>query len=388
MTRGEGRRDQDRGAFGTVSQLPSGRWRAMYYGPEGKAGRRYKAPTTFVTKKAARQWLSTVQADIIRGKWLPPEDETPAAPGTKALTLATYANTWLEQRDLRDRTHEHYRKLLDAHIIGKPIGNLPLRSITADDVRAWYAKLDKDTPTLRAHCYGLLRTIMGTAVADSKMAANPCVIRGAGSVQRAVKIRPATIDELAKLVDAMDPPRYKAMVLLAAWCALRFGELTELRRKDIDIEDAVIRVRRGVVRTGKTFKVGSPKSTAGTRDVNIPPHLLPAIKDHLVDHTAPGPESLLFPAVGNADQHLQPSTFYRRYYAARDAAGRPDLRFHDLRHTGAVLAAATGATQAELMARLGHSTAAASQRYQHAAEGADKRIAAALSKLVTGTDTP
>jgi len=59
-------------------------------------------------------------------------------------------------------------------------------------------------------------------------------------------------------------------------------------------------------------------------------------------------------------------------------AGPPDLRFHHLRHTGAVLAAATGATLAELMARLGHSTVSAAMRYQHATADTDKAIAAAL----------
>ncbi len=382
MTRGEGRRRQDRGAFGTVSKLPSGRWRAMYYGPEGKRGRRYRAPTTFTTKRAARQWLATVQADLIRGKWLPPVDEQPPAAGARALTLGAYAATWLAQRDLKERTAEHYRALYTAHI-ARPLSGLPIASITADDIRAWYADLDKSTPTLRAHCYGLLRTIMGTAVTDGKIPANPCVIRGAGSVERAHTIRPASLDELAKLVDAM-PQRYQAMVLLASWCALRFGELTELRRADVDLEDGVIRVRRGVVRVDKTFKVGGPKSVAGSRDVSIPPHLLPALRDHLVDHVEPGADSLLFPAVGGG--HLAPSTLQRHYYKAREAAGRPDLAFHHLRHTGAVLAASTGATLAELMARLGHSTPAAALRYQHVAQGADKRIAAALSELVT--DTP
>ena len=76
------------------------------------------------------------------------------------------------------------------------------------------------------------------------------------------------------------------------------------------------------------------------------------------------------------------------FYPARSAAGRPGLRFHDLRHTGAVLAAATGATLAELMARLGHSTVSAAMRYQHAAEDRDKAIAAALSELAAGTVTP
>jgi hypothetical protein len=70
------------------------------------------------------------------------------------------------------------------------------------------------------------------------------------------------------------------------------------------------------------------------------------------------------------------------------AAGRPDLRLHDLRHTGATLAAVSGATLAELMARLGHSTPGAAMRYQHAAADRDKVIAAALSKLATGDVTP
>lgn len=76
----------------------------------------------------------------------------------------------------------------------------------------------------------------------------------------------------------------------------------------------------------------------------IPPHLLPAIREHLLQHTAPGKDGLLFPA--SSGGHMQPSSLYRVFYRARLAAGRPDLRWHDLRHTGAVLAAQTGATLA------------------------------------------
>ena len=370
--------------FGSIDQRASGRWRAQYYGPEGRKGRRYAAPSTFRTKREARQWLNAVEIDMLRRVWVEPT-ATAAAPGAAVLTLASYAGLWLEQRDLKDRTREHYRKLLDGHILPSRLARLPIKSITADDVREWYSKLDRTRPTLRAHAYGLLRTIMGTAVTDGKLPANPCVIRGAGSAKRAVKIRPATPDELVKLTDAM-PDRYQAMVLLASWCALRFGELTELRRRDIDIDDGVIRVRRGVVRTKAAgFSVTTPKSQAGERDVEIPPHLLPALREHLVEHTQPGPDGLLFPARGG--RHLAPATLYRHWYKARDAAGRPDLRFHDLRHSGAVLAALSGATLAELMARLGHSTPGAALRYQHVAAGRGRQIADALSKLAE-PDTP
>jgi integrase len=126
--------------------------------------------------------------------------------------------------------------------------------------------------------------------------------------------------------------------------------------------------------------VDTPKSDAGLRDVAIPPHLLPAIQLHLDEHTAPGKHALLFPSA-DGQRHMAASTLYRVFYRARETAGRPDLRWHDLRHTGAVLAASTGATLAELMGRLGHSTPSAALRYQHAAQGRDAQIAQALSEL-------
>lgn len=376
MARGAGRKTRSTGTFGTVQKLPSERFRAMYYGPDG---RRYTAPRTFTVKADARGWLSLRQSEIIRKTWEPPGAQQPVAP---KLTLATYAARWIDRRDLKDRTREHYADLLAKQILPK-LGPLPIASITTDDVRDWHAKLDKGTPTLRAHAYGLLRTIMGTAASDGKISVNPCVIRGASTATRVHRIRPASLSELAALAEAM-PAHQQAMILLASWCAMRFGELTELRRTDVDMADEVIRIRRAVVRVGDGFQVTTPKSDAGIRDVAIPPHLLPALEKHLAKHVAAPKDSLLFPAQHGG--HLAPATLYRRFYTARDAAGRPDLRFHDLRHSGAVLAAATGATLAELMVRLGHSTPQAAMRYQHAAQGRDRQIAALLSKLAT--DTP
>jgi integrase len=128
-------------------------------------------------------------------------------------------------------------------------------------------------------------------------------------------------------------------------------------------------------------RMSSVMSLRRKRDVEMPPHLLPAITGHLDRFVGKDKDALLFPAVHGADDHLAPATLYRQFYKARAAAGRDDLRWHDLRHSGAVLAAATGATLAELMARLGHSTPGAAMRYQHAAQGRDREIAALLSKL-------
>jgi len=225
-----------------------------------------------------------------------------------------------------------------------------------------------------------LRTILASAVNDELIDGNPARIVGAGRSKCVHKIRPASVGELGVLTEAM-PERLQLMVTLASWCALRFGETVELRRGDIDLSDEVIRIRRAAVRTQGAYAITSPKSDAGIRDVAIPPHLIPLIEKHLAKHVGAERDALIFPAFDSPAGHLQPSTLYRHWYRARDKAGRPDLRWHDLRHSGAVLAAATGASLAELMARLGHSTPQAAMRYQHAVAGRDREIAALLSKL-------
>lgn len=364
--------------FGHIRKLPSGRWQASYIGPDTA---RHRAATTFQTKQDAEGWLGAEHRLIADATWTPPARRRAAT--STVLTLKTFAEDWLVHRTLKPRTHAHYRKLLDEHIL-PTLGELEVDAITPSTVRGWYAHTAPAAPTLRAHCYSLLRTVLNSAIADRIITHNPCTLRGAGNTKRASKTEPATLDELATIVGTI-PTRYKLMVLLATWCGLRFGELTELRGSDIDTKAGVVRVRRGVVWVDGKPIVGKPKSDAGMRDVAIPPHLLPTVRTHLLEQGV-GRSGLLFPAAGDSAAHMRPATLNKVWYRARDAAGRPDLRFHDLRHTGATLAAGTGATLAELMARLGHSTPGAAMRYQHAARGRDVEIAALLSQLATAAE--
>jgi integrase len=260
-----------------------------------------------------------------------------------------------------------------------------LADITPATVRMWFGSYGNKTPAYRACAYQVLRAIFETAVSDELIAASPCRVKGGGTHTRVRKVTSATLDEIQALTGAM-PARLAVAVPLASFCALRFGEMSELRRKDIDLQAGILRIRRGVVRVGRQgYIVGQPKSAAGIRDVAVPPHLIPMIKAHLKDHVGPGREALIL--TSPTGDRLGASCLQRPWWKARDKVGRPDLRWHDLRHTGAVLAAQTGATVAELMGRLGHSTPQAAMIYQHAAKGRDSQIAAALSELVARTDT-
>lgn len=164
--------------------------------------------------------LATVRADIARSTWQPPTRQPDRVP-----TLSEYAEAWLldRSRELKPRTTALYRGLLSGHLY-PTLGGMQLDQISPAAVRAWHFRLDTG-PTRRAHAYSLLRTILNTAVADDVITANPCRLRGAWQSRRVKDIRPATLDELAKLAEEM-PSRLAVIVLLAAWCGLRFGEPT------------------------------------------------------------------------------------------------------------------------------------------------------------------
>lgn len=381
---------RQRRSFGRLRKLPSGRYQAAYTGPDDRV---YSAPSTFAAKVDAEAWLTDRRREIDRELWSPPATAGQAkAKKSAKVTFGDYSETWLANRmvkggPLKPRTREHYRKLLDQQIL-PTFKAMAVRDIGQEDVDSWYACTAVDTPTLRAHAYSLLRTILETARTREPrlIEVNPCSIGGAGSTERRIKPKPITLDQLAVLIENM-PDRLQAMVLLGCWTSLRFGELVELQRQDVDTDEGVVSVRRAAVRADGGWVIGDPKSEAGRRDVAIPSNIIPALVDHLANHVGKSKTALLFPPT--TGERLQPSTVYRHFYRAREAAKRPDLRFHDLRHSGAVMAAQSGATLAELMARLGHRTHTAALRYQHQAQGRDKTIAEKMALLAQlGNDTP
>ena len=360
--------------FGTIRKRANGRWQAYYMGPDQAF---HRAPSTFDAKVDAEAWLASERRLMQNDEWSPTKSRRAKVVRSTEM-FGPYAEAWLEQRELKPRTRALYRRLLDRFIL-PAFGDVSLRDITPQVVRTWHSGLDSSRPTQRAHTYSLLRSILSTAVTDEILASNPCRVRGAGSAKRVRSIEPATLGELEVLLEKIPAP-YRALVLIGAWCGLRFGEVSELRRKDVDLKAKTIHVKRGVVRIGKEVTVGKPKNIAGVRDIAVPPHLLPILEQHLKEHVALGREALLFPSVKDPDVQVHTNTLRRHWLKARLAAGRPDLRVHDLRHTGAVLAAQSGATLAELMARIGHSTPQMALRYQHVARGRDAEIAARMSK--------
>jgi integrase len=301
--------------------------------------------------------------------------------------LREYARSWLEGHvRISARTHEIYEAQLRLYVLPSiedavpALGDVAINALTPDLIRSWYAALRrKKGASVASKSYTRLRQILASAVDDDRLAKNPCRIE-AGGAERHPEQRFASLAELYQLAAAV-PDRYRALVLTAGLAGLRQGELFALRRRDVDLLHAVISVRRKRLRlaSGEVIE-DDPKTEAGKRRVALPTPLVVELERHLATHGGTGPDAFVF--TSPMGEPLERSNFrYRVWVPAAASVGLAGLRFHDLRHTAGTLAARTGATTKELMARLGHASPQAAMVYQHAAEDRDRLIAERLTAM-------
>jgi integrase len=368
--------------FGSVRKLPSGRWQARVHLPDG---RRINADRTFATKTDAGLWIDAQRTAAAAGRTLDPE--------RARATLAAYARGWLgHQAHLAPRTREIYRHQLERHVLPEiddtvpPLGDLALNELTPELVRRWYrALVVNQTRSIAAKAYVRLRQVLNQAVDDERILRNPCRIKR-GGVERHDEQRFATIAELLELAGAV-PDRYRAMILTAGLAGLRQGELLALRRRDLDLRAGVIHVRRKrqQLASGEIIE-SEPKSEAGKRTVALPEPLVDELRAHLARFASKGIDTYVF--TSSDGQPIERNNFRKRVWLPATRATRlKGLRFHDLRHTAGTLAARTGATTKELMARLGHSSSNAALIYQHASADRDRSIADGLSAMFRDAQT-
>ncbi|GAA4078998.1 site-specific integrase [Actinomadura miaoliensis] len=416
--------------FGNVRKRDSGRYQASYIGP---TGRRHFAPKTFERKSDAERWLSLVEAQIFNGDWTDPD--------RAKVRLGDYAAKWIDQRPgLRPRTVELYRWLLKKHI-APHLGAVELGKLSTAIIREWRSKLLAAgvSGSMTAKAYRLLRAVLMTAVVEDKiLTRNPCQVRGAGTedaperptltiaqvfeLAERVGVRPvgnirkldsgeyrlryrvkggtvrrfpqtfATRVEAERVLwklaedghaDVTRDDRLRAFILLAAFASLRWGEITALRRCDIDLINRTVRVRAAFVEQANgRMLLGPPKSRAGVRTVSIPAAIVPHLVAHLNRYVRPGDDALVFTGIKGGPMRRSGFNKITRWKYVVEALGVPNLHFHDLRHTGNTLAADMGVSTKNLMARMGHDNERAALRYQHRSNSADRAIADGLDALV------
>jgi integrase len=244
-------------------------------------------------------------------------------------------------------------------------------------------RADHPGSTQPGAAYRLARSILNAAVEDGLIRANPCRVKGAASEHSPE--RPIAMPDDVLRIASMIEHRYQALVLLAAWCSLRFGEVAGPRRSRIDVLHRMIYVEESAVElsSGRTV-FGPPKTVAGRRTVAMNEELVSILDEHLAKYVGSDRDALVF--TSPEGHPLRRTKFRPRWLTACEKAGISGLHLHDLRGSGATWAAHEGATVAELMARLGHTTPNMAMRYQHATQERDRAISERLGTLMRAAE--
>ena len=221
-----------------------------------------------------------------------------------------------------------------------------------------------------------LSKMLAAAVKDRRLATNPAAGVDLPRIETE-EMRFLEPDQVATLADTMDA-RYRALVLVGAYCGLRIGEMAALRRSRVDLLRGRVDVVETLVEVNGHHHFGPPKTRQGRRAVPLPRSVVAELERHVAGL---GPDDLVFTAPeGGA---LRRSLFHRRFWApATEAAGVAPLRIHDLRHTAVAFWIAAGASSKEIARRAGHaSVVTVLDRYGHLLPGEEDRLTDALDLM-------
>ena len=312
-----------------------------------------------------------------------------AAPGTgRPRTFRQAAQAWLEEPHARSHSWTPETYAFNRGLLAEPgdderrgrilraFGDRRVDRISADDVGGYLRGLDGEVAprTVNAHRQ-VLASVFADAAARGWGEGNPATAVAKRRQPAAPSLEVFTCDQVEAIAQAAGG-ELGALIVVAAMTGLRRGELVALRWRDVRFDQPALHVERAV----SDGQIKRPKS--GThRTVPLADRPLEVLRELSARRWWTGPDDLVFPGQDGGMRH--PDAVSQAFTRARDAAGAPGLRFHDLRHTFGTLLARAGVTGFDIQAWMGHSSYTTTQRYLHHAprHGDAARLTAALTPV-------
>jgi integrase len=341
---------------GTITRRKDGRWEARYYVPTVNGTNR---KTLYgKTQAEVRDKLTKALSDRIDG--IVYDDEN--------MTVGEYLDVWLKGSvygSVRQSTYDRDTNLVNNHI--KPVlGGLKLKKLNSVHIQSFYRdRLDKGLSASTVHkMHDILRRGLAQAtkwhlvqrnVADTVKPPRPAP----------KEIRALSAAETRRLLEAAGVDRLEALYVLAVHTGMRQGELLALRWQDVDMESAVVSVRRTLTRSGGRVAFGEPKTKKSRRSIRLTPQAVEALRSHLerqlrdMEILGDRYQDLGLIFTTDTGGPINPSNLRQRSFAPLlKRAGLPHMRFHDLRHTCATLLLSRGVHPKFVQELLGHATIA------------------------------
>lgn len=334
----------------SAQKRSNGAWLGRYRGPDGK-----ERSKSFTRKGDAARWAQAQEDKVRALDW--------ADPARARITVGALAGDWLAGHEVKPKTRASYESLLSTCVLPK-WGRVRLDHVTTGAVRQWVATMTGArghvlSPSRRRQAYHLLTAMLDAAVQDGRLPRNPArPVQGIGRRSGFLPKLPVTRrarylrhEEVLRLADAAG--EYRTLILVLAYCGLRWGEVAALRARNVDMLRGRLTVEASLAEVNGHLIFGGTKTHA-RRQVSIPRFLLESLAEQLAGK---GRDDLAF--TSPKGDPLRLANFRQRAFdPAVRATGLDGLTPHGLRHTAASLAVASGATVKAVQRMLGHKDAA------------------------------
>lgn len=286
-----------------------------------------------------------------------------------AETVAAFCELYLEQHSKpKKKSWREDQRRIRKHIV-PAIGSIALEKVSRADVSRFYHRLGSRKPYEANRVLSLLSNIFNVAAlwgAVDEGRLNPAKIPKSMRFKERTRDRPLTSEELPRLLTALDDepdPYVRTAIRLYMLTGLRKREILHARWKDIDLP-------RGTLRLPDT-KAGRPRHVPLSRDA------LKLFRD--LPRTVGNP--YVFASPNKHGQALK--DLYKPWSRIREAAGCPDLRIHDLRHSVATWLAEEGNAAQFIQQALGHQSLQTTMKYIHAVGAGPREALEGLGAKLT-----
>lgn len=373
---------------GTIRQRSDGRWEARYtVGRDPGTGKQIQRSVYGSTQKEVRQKLAQITASIDKGTYQTPN----------RITVAEWMVEWLSTfcaNKVKPLTLQSYQAITRNHIV-PAIGAVELQAVRGAHIQRLYNSMTAaglSGKTVK-NVGAILHKALSVALKQGLIAANPC---DAAELPKAEhkEIRPLADDEIPRFLAAIDGSPMRNAFALCLFAGLREGECLGLSWKQVDFEKGRITVSQQLQKSKASgeYYIAPTTKSGKPRTIEPPPIAFEYLRaervKQLENRLRAGPvwsnsDDLVF--TDEAGDHYAIYTFYKRFKAIAASIGRPDARPHDLRHTAATVAIASGADIKSVQDLLGHATASFTLNvYAHTSEQMMKDTASRVQGYYDG----
>lgn len=307
-----------------------------------------------------------------------------------SITLGQWLDKWLNEYmslTLRESTLTGYKSNINNYI--KPIlGNKMLSTITTDDIQKMYNQLKKDgrikpnkngskalsDSTVRG-IHMMLHEALEYAVREHLIISNPTNNTAIPKCNYAPKqiLNDEELDRFMKAIESDE--LWHDFFYTEITTGLRRGEICALKWCDFDENAGTLKIQRTATKTA----VGNTKTIAGNREILLPPSTTELLKKRKQKAIS----EWIFHNPYYPEKHISPNTAYAYLKKLLKKAGLPSIRFHDLRHTFATHALASGVDAKTLSEILGHTNASFTlDTYTHVTTDMQKNAASIVGNII------